>query len=270
MSRTMLAALRKNRTPAEFVRRFLLPVYKRGQVPRLPALKEGLGKLPEPAQPAGPIIFVNQSNPREEFHLRVERIDSSSFKSRPNVMIFKRQEKGAKVHPQDWSEGLQYARTRRTGNYQEVEFDKAHISPEWEKARLPRERGLPLYPIPEPLFREIQRYGTAAQATNGIRILIQVASRSMTHEQAIRAMPFTVRRGGNFFDQLAKAIPITRNGLSKILSTDKPEEVARVLQEELGIAPRYALRLASNVVERKNHRMNRFGLNYLIGHFGRL
>lgn len=268
MSRTVLSALRKYRSPASFVERFLLPTYKRGRIPKLPARTLALGKLPEKRRPASPIVFVNANNPHEELQLRIERENTAQFKSKPNVIISRGQKKGARVDLRDWEEGMRFAHTTQKGIFEEMEIDEEHISPEWQKEAVGS--GKLRYPIPEPLFREMKKYATAGQSMSAIITLIRLAEGNITPQQMLAYVPFIIRQTRDPIGDLIRAIPMSRASIHEMLATKDQKKIIRVFQREFGVDQRYAYRLAKHFLDRRTQKFNTAGVEFLLDmYFGR-
>lgn len=252
MSRTTLAALRKHATAAEFAKRYLLPVVKRGNVPPIKNWPNGVLPPTKSSKQYEPIIFTNATHPEKVFFLsmqyRAEMDDRSGGQGKPHIRLAHRT-RGARIDEKDWN-AAQDAIGIEPRERKELALRHEHVNPAWKvEEQIFQGKKRKVYVLPEKVFNEIANHVHADKNIYQFETIILYLSRVISEKT------FVVRTGMRYSgDPIENYITVTEmkgKFLKRLMSAPTAEKAAGVLVGRFHISKRLALALGKRVIDLK-------------------
>lgn len=248
MSRTVLAALRKHRTPADFAQKFLLRAMRAGKVPAIRNSPPGIAFGP-PRRTGLPIIFENEKNPSQRFYFNMKQAENN--RDGGSLELFW-ETIGPRISHLDWEEGKKIAGILTDGK-RLLNLGPEHFHPDW-KPKVTYFNGKPrlVFQLPEHLFGKIKKHAETGQVVKELLLGIQFLSGEISVEQFDQRIA-PRRFGSNSGKKLLMALAKGHGALYSVLLRSPNEEVTTKVIKKFSpeLSTSYARMLAREIEEIK-------------------
>ncbi|MBI4043913.1 MAG: hypothetical protein HY393_03870 [Candidatus Diapherotrites archaeon] len=267
MSRTVLTALRKHKTPEAFVKKFLLRALRAGRVSPIKNVPSGVHlPLKSPARTSGWIRFANIKNPGQVFYLNVEAFTILTPKGTtilPRLSIYPNMY-GVHLSPKDWEQGQAHAHSHAMQSREILNIPSTHVNENWKPIEALSHVYTQTYPLPETLFNEVVRH---AEASQRMKEFVYAAKFVTGHVQAPLFLTERMAPGQTPLDAYLQLTTRLRPFLQAIARAKSLNEITRHIQEQYKISPHAAHWMARGFYQdRQNPRIKK-GIEKLLDAF---
>lgn len=268
MSKTILAAMRKHKTPTEFIQRFVLPSIKRGAVPNLARMvaAKKRKRFEELALPKGTehtIVFADRSNPN---HICYFQIDTTLFKGEaklePKMKLFNQVH--TRVGREDFESAEKHTGTehRKHSSRTEERTPSTSInllfSHDWlnhwpEKDKIIAEFGEKKrtnYLVDHETFEELNKYRQAIDSIHYLAGAIRVISGKESLQHFVRENRLDKKFPNMDAIDAFSIITSPHHSLfRKLVNAESESEASQLIFEHFKISKLYAQRLARSIMK---------------------
>ncbi|MDO8538484.1 MAG: hypothetical protein Q7S21_06370 [archaeon] len=262
MSKTILAAMRKHKTPTEFIQRFVLPSIKRGQVPNLARMvtaerRKRFDELKLPKGEIGTIVFADKENPKHLCYFQVSYTSLKGKDARPTLMkLF------AKVltfvSKEDFEEAVKHSGKKEikhstgTGEREPSVSHNLLFSHDWlkhwsEEEKMEAEfRGKRIYYLVDhKVYEELNKYQWASENIDDLIGIIMVkGGRSNPQHYLIEKRLDRAIPGMDAFNAFYKITSRHHALFRKLINSSNVNEAGNLIAQHFKVDKRFAQKLA--------------------------
>ncbi|MEW6295218.1 MAG: hypothetical protein AB1467_02885 [Candidatus Diapherotrites archaeon] len=262
MSKTVLAAMMKHKTPTEFIKRFILPSIKRCRVPFIRTQKMKELKLPKGT--VKHIVFVDESNPNKLCYFNIEAIQEKRGQKKiglPHIRLFK--DLKATVKRKDFNFAVE-----QTGKFElrhpikEDYFFHQLLFPEELIEKWPKREGvfngkkMFYYVLDSSTFKELEKYNRVSSQIGLFAgaIKVQTGKKSpVVFMKEFGLDKIKWLKGDTPLEKFYNATMHYQPVFRKIMNCSNVQETAGIISENFGVSKRFAYSWAKQLMKLLSH-----------------